>query len=167
MSAKLFGALGAVLVAIAPMALSAQSHPMSSSTSPDRGQRGDPKPGAMNDGSMNRGSMDHGPMSGGSMQQGQMNHGKMGSGMGDRDNRGMHSDRPGGDMRRDGDTLSDRSYGNWDDKWGARPSGPPRHWSKQGDWYRHVRACQQRYRSYNPRTDMIVIRRGMTRRCML
>jgi len=32
---------------------------------------------------------------------------------------------------------------------------------------RHVRACQQRYRSYNPRTDRYVVRRGVTRRCTL
>lgn len=160
MSAKLIGALGAVLVALAPVALSAQSRqPMSPSTGSDHGH-GDPKPGAMNDGSMKRGSMDHGPMMGG-MRNGQMDRGTMDHGpMSGSDHR-MRGGRSGSDMR------SDRGYGNWDDKWGARPSAPPRHWNKQGDWYRHVRACQQRYRSYNARTDMFTIRRGVMRRCML
>lgn len=58
-------------------------------------------------------------------------------------------------------------YGNWDNRWGARPPAPPRHWTRRGDWYRHVRACKLRFRSYDPRTDLIVIRRGVTRRCAL
>ena len=61
----------------------------------------------------------------------------------------------------------DGRYGTWDDRWGARPVAPPRHWTRQNDWYRHVRACQERYRSYNPRTDTFVVRRGMTARCRL
>ncbi|HEX8471417.1 MAG TPA: BA14K family protein [Brevundimonas sp.] len=58
-------------------------------------------------------------------------------------------------------------YGNWDDRWGARPSAPPRGWGRNNDWYRHVRACSQRYRSYNPRTDTFVVRRGVAARCRL
>ncbi|QTC90974.1 BA14K family protein [Brevundimonas goettingensis] len=58
-------------------------------------------------------------------------------------------------------------YGNWDDHWGARPPAPPRNWSRQNDWYRHVRACSQRYRSYNPRTDSYTVRRGVFARCRL
>ena len=61
----------------------------------------------------------------------------------------------------------DGRYGTWDDRWGPRPVAPPRHWTRQNDWYRHVRACQQRYRSYNPRTDTFVVRRGVTARCRL
>ena len=60
-----------------------------------------------------------------------------------------------------------RDYGRWDDRWGARPPAPPRHWTRSSDWYRHVRACQQRYKSYNPRTDTYVPRRGETARCRL
>jgi hypothetical protein len=65
------------------------------------------------------------------------------------------------------DHRADAGYGRWDKRWGAQPPAPPRHWTKKGDWYRHVRACQQRYRSYNPRTDAFEIRRGVTRRCAL
>jgi hypothetical protein len=59
------------------------------------------------------------------------------------------------------------SYGTWNHSWGTRPSAPPKHWSKTGDWYRHVRACQQRYRSYNARTDTFRTNSGHTRRCTL
>lgn len=59
------------------------------------------------------------------------------------------------------------SYGRWDNGWGARPSAPPAHFTRHNDWYRHVRACQQRYKSYNPRTDMFVPRRGHSARCTL
>ena len=58
-------------------------------------------------------------------------------------------------------------YGNWDNHWGARPSAPPRGWGRNNDWYRHVRACSQRYRSYNPRTDTFMVRRGVNSRCRL
>lgn len=58
-------------------------------------------------------------------------------------------------------------YGNWDNRWGARPGNPPRNWNNRGGWYRHVRACQQRFRSYNPRTDTYQVRRGVVRRCTL
>lgn len=59
------------------------------------------------------------------------------------------------------------NYGTWNDNWGPRPSAPPSHWEKTGDWYRHVRACQQRYRSYNPRTDTYRAYSGRDRRCTL
>ncbi|SEJ35492.1 BA14K-like protein [Sphingobium sp. AP50] len=62
---------------------------------------------------------------------------------------------------------TNQGFGNWDNRWGARPGNPPSHWTKKGDWYRHVRACQQRYRSYNSRTDMFVMRPGQSRRCTL
>lgn len=61
----------------------------------------------------------------------------------------------------------DRMYGTWDDRWGARPPAPPRHWARNNDWYRHVRACSQRYRSYDSRTDRYVVRRGQTAMCRL
>jgi len=59
------------------------------------------------------------------------------------------------------------NYGNWDDHWGARPPAPPRGWTRHNDWYRHVRACSQRYRSYNSRTDSYTVRRGVYARCRL
>ncbi|MDB5421669.1 MAG: hypothetical protein JWR59_1616 [Brevundimonas sp.] len=65
------------------------------------------------------------------------------------------------------DHRGDERYGRWDNSWGMRPSAPPRHWSRQNDWYRHVRACSQRYRSYNPRTDTFVVSRGRTAICRL
>ncbi|NBW14834.1 MAG: BA14K family protein [Caulobacteraceae bacterium] len=61
----------------------------------------------------------------------------------------------------------DGMYGTWDDHWGARPPAPPRGWTRHNDWYRHVRACSQRYRSYNPRTDSYTVRRGVFARCRL
>ena len=61
----------------------------------------------------------------------------------------------------------DGQYGTWDDRWGARPPAPPRAWARHSDWYRHVRACSQRYRSYDPRTDTFVVRRGRTAVCRL
>jgi hypothetical protein len=64
------------------------------------------------------------------------------------------------------DRLDDR-YGRWESPWGVRPAPPPRHWGRPNDWYRHVRACQSRYRTYNPRTDTFVARRGVYRRCRL
>lgn len=76
------------------------------------------------------------------------------------DQRGDRNDR--GDRGRNNDR-----YGRWDDRWGARPSTPPRHWTRQNDWYRHVRACQSRYRSYDPRTDTFTVRRGVVQRCRL
>ncbi|CAN5210902.1 hypothetical protein BH10PSE1_BH10PSE1_26220 [soil metagenome] len=61
----------------------------------------------------------------------------------------------------------DGQYGTWDDRWGARPGAPPRGYARHNDWYRHVRACSQRYRSYNPRTDTFVVRHGRTAVCRL
>lgn len=62
---------------------------------------------------------------------------------------------------------ADNRYGNWNTSWGARPAAPPRHFTRTSDWYRHVRACQQRYRSYNPSTDRYTVRRGQTALCRL
>ena len=61
----------------------------------------------------------------------------------------------------------DNRYGAWNSSWGARPAGPPRSFTRSSDWYRHVRACQQRYRSYNPATDRYTVRRGQRAVCRL
>ncbi len=58
-------------------------------------------------------------------------------------------------------------YGRWDSNWGSRPPAPPRHFTRTADWNRHVRACQQRFRSYDARTDRYVPRRGQTAVCRL
>jgi len=58
-------------------------------------------------------------------------------------------------------------YGSWNTGWGARPPAPPRSFSRHNDWYRHVRACSQRYRSYNASTDHYTVRRGQTAICRL
>ncbi|WP_369978297.1 BA14K family protein [Xanthomonas bundabergensis] len=79
-----------------------------------------------------------------------------------------HDDRPGDrrDDRRRDERHDDKRYGRWDPKWGPRPGNPPAHRSRHDDWYRHVRACQQRYRSYDARTDTFVTR-GRRLRCSL
>ena len=73
--------------------------------------------------------------------------------------------------RNDRNDRSDRNtndrHGRWDNRWGARPPAPPRSFTRTGDWNRHVRACQQRYRSYNPATDRYTVRRGQTAVCRL
>lgn len=66
-----------------------------------------------------------------------------------------------------GDRNDDSRHGRWDARWGARPPAPPRHFTRTSDWNRHVRACQQRYRTYNARTDRYVPRRGQTAVCRL
>ncbi len=62
---------------------------------------------------------------------------------------------------------SEKQYGAWNSQWGAKPPAPPAHWSKHSDWHRHVRACQQRYRSYNARMDTYRSHSGKNRRCTL
>ncbi|WP_409934940.1 BA14K family protein [Novosphingobium sp. 9] len=48
------------------------------------------------------------------------------------------------------------------------PPPPPPHWRHSHDqWQRHVEQCSERYRSYNPRTDRYVYRRGHTAICRL
>ncbi|GEM_PF-1117259 len=66
-----------------------------------------------------------------------------------------------------GNSNSASQYGNWNTAWGARPSAPPAHWSNKGDWYRHVRACQQKFRSYRAATDTYRTNSGRTVRCTL
>jgi hypothetical protein len=58
-------------------------------------------------------------------------------------------------------------YGNWNGQWGARPPGPPSSWHNNGDWYRHVRACHQKYARYDARTDTYLTRKGSRKRCKL
>jgi len=58
-------------------------------------------------------------------------------------------------------------YGSWSNSWGAAPPAPPAHFTRHNDWYRHVRACQQRFRSYSPRTDSYRTYRGRMVRCTL
>ena len=89
--------------------------------------------------------------------------GRYDSGRGDDRGRG-HGDN---DRHHDGRHDSrDRDDDRWDDSWGRRPERH-RGWGNRPGWYRHVRACQMRYRSYNPRTDMYVVRRGVMARCRL
>lgn len=80
----------------------------------------------------------------------------------DRNDRGDNDRNGRGDNNR-----NDSRYGRWQTNWGARPAGPPRSWTRTNDWYRHVRACQVRYRSYNPSTDRYVVRQGRTAVCRL
>lgn len=65
------------------------------------------------------------------------------------------------------DQRSSSRYGNWDQKWGSRPGTPPKHWTRTSDWYRHVRACQQRFRSYDSRSDTYRLNSGQRKRCTL
>jgi len=58
-------------------------------------------------------------------------------------------------------------YGEWNDSWGKAPPPPPRHFTNSRDWHRHVHACQQRYRSYNPATDTFRTYAGKKVRCRL
>lgn len=58
-------------------------------------------------------------------------------------------------------------YGQWNKSWGTKPPAPPKHWSNKSDWHRHVRACQNSYRSYNPRTDTYKAGAGKQVRCRL
>lgn len=79
----------------------------------------------------------------------------------------QQQDRGRGDANsRDTRTQDDR-YGAWSAGWGARPPAPPRSFTRANDWHRHVRACQQRYRSYNAATDRYTVRRGQTAVCRL
>lgn len=62
---------------------------------------------------------------------------------------------------------ADTRFGQWNNGWGAKPPAPPSHFTKHGDWYRHVRACQVKFRSYNPRTDTYRASGNRTLRCRL
>jgi hypothetical protein len=98
--------------------------------------------------------------------------------MGDRDRDGVPNaydnrnnnnpaNRPMGDRDRDGvPNAVDPRDNRWDNRWG-RPVPAPRYWNQRNNWNRHVRLCFDRYRSYNPRTDSYVVRRGVTARCRL
>jgi len=77
------------------------------------------------------------------------------------------NDRNDRDGRGNSNNNNGNMYGQWNARWGARPANPPRTWTRQSDWYRHVRACQVRFRSYDARTDRYVPRRGQTAVCRL
>jgi len=85
------------------------------------------------------------------------------NGMRGHDDRG----RDNGGRGNGGQGNDDQRYGRWDSSWGGRPPAPPAHFRRANDWNRHVRACQVRYRSYNPRTDTYVVRGGRQVRCAL
>ena len=77
------------------------------------------------------------------------------------------NDRRDNDRNDRSDRNTNDRHGRWDNRWGARPPAPPRSFTRASDWNRHVRACQQRYRSYNPSTDRYTVRRGQTAVCRL
>ena len=77
-------------------------------------------------------------------------------------NRGPMGDRDHDGVPNAVDARDDR----WDSRWG-RPVQPPRYWGRRDGWNRHVRACFAAYRTYNPRTDTYLVRRGVTARCRL
>ncbi len=64
-------------------------------------------------------------------------------------------------------TSSKGQFGDWKSAWGKAPPAPPKHWAKKNDWHRHVRACQQRYKSYSARTDTYRTHSGKQLRCKL
>ncbi|MFN3814707.1 BA14K family protein [Brevundimonas sp.] len=76
------------------------------------------------------------------------------------------NDRPD-DRRNQNDRNEDSRHGRWQSDWGQRPPAPPAHFTRTSDWNRHVRACQQRYRTYDPRTDTYIPRVGQRARCTL
>ena len=46
--------------------------------------------------------------------------------------------------------------------------GPPSHWKgEKMAWNTHMMRCQKRYRSYDPHTDMYMLRHGKKARCRL
>ena len=51
---------------------------------------------------------------------------------------------------------------------GRHDMGPPSHWrGKKMAWNTHMMRCQKRYRSYDPHTDMYMLRHGKKARCRL
>ena len=104
-------------------------------------------------------------------QQHQNNNGNHNDDRGNDRNAGRGNDNRDNDNRgndRNNGRGNDNRYGTWNSSWGSRPTAtPPRHFTRTNDWYRHVRACQNRYRSYNPRTDTYVVRAGRTAICRL
>lgn len=77
------------------------------------------------------------------------------------------SKKPGSSNQNNAPAKNNAPYGEWKSAWGKAPPAPPKHWSKKGDWHRHVRACQQRYKSYNSRTDTFRTNAGRNVRCTL
>ncbi len=79
----------------------------------------------------------------------------------------QHNNAPQQQQRGNDHNGGGNEYGTWNSSWGARPPAPPRSFTRKSDWHRHVRACSQRYRSYNPATDRYTVRRGQTAICRL
>jgi len=60
------------------------------------------------------------------------------------------------------------AYSDWSATGGANTAAPPSGYNgAASDWSRHVAACQARYRTYDPRTDMFFARPGVQARCRL
>ena len=136
MKKSILVAIGATLLAIAPLTATAQSSQTDRNRPPSSSGPGGPGHG--------------GPGAG------QPGHGGPGSGP----NRPPPRPNPSRPPPRP-------NYGNWNPGWGHRPPAPPSHWNRPNSWYQHVRACQMRYRSYNPRTDSYRLPSGGWRRCRL
>lgn len=80
---------------------------------------------------------------------------------------GVQGGMQGSGMQGSGTQGQASTYGRWETNWGPQPPAPPSGYANTSNWYAHVRACQQRYKSYNPRTDTFVPRAGQTARCTL
>jgi hypothetical protein len=136
MKKSILVAIGATLLAIAPLTAMAQSRPDDRNRPPGHSGPGPGRPGG---GGVNPG------------------HGGPGAGGPNRPPPRPNPGRP----------PHGPNYGNWNPGWGHRPPPPPSHWGRPNSWYQHVRACQMRYRSYNPRTDSYRSPSGSWRRCRL
>ena len=79
----------------------------------------------------------------------------------------QNQQKPGSKAPQGRPQQSNSQYGSWNNSWGKAPPAPPKHWSKKGDWHRHVRACQQRYKSYNASSDTYRTYSGKSIRCKL
>ena len=79
----------------------------------------------------------------------------------------QNQQKPGSHAPQGRPQQSNSQYGSWNNSWGKAPPAPPKHWSKKGDWHRHVRACQQRYKSYNASSDTYRTYSGKSLRCKL
>ncbi|QYF86866.1 BA14K family protein [Brevundimonas sp. PAMC22021] len=136
----------------------------------NRPATGSMTPGSMAPGSMSPGSMSQPPMSG---QSGATSRPASGAAPGMTGTPRPYMSEPGvqgsmaGGMQGSGTQGQASTYGRWETSWGPQPPAPPSGYANSGNWYAHVRACQQRYKSYNPRTDMFVPRAGQTARCTL
>ena len=143
----------ALTIAIALTGLAAAPAPAQMGSTSGGGMSSLP---GQNGGMMQSGGMQNGPgprdMDRG-MDHGSMDHGTMdrGSSKSDMDHRRPMDDRHAG-IGRDGRHDTD----------------PPSHWrGKKMAWNTHMMRCQKRYSSYNPHTDMYMLRHGKKARCRL